>query len=302
MPICMKNAPKNFTSIDVRLKDTSISFIDELRAFVGKILSTPQAQIAKIENSTVFKVTDIAWITRKYEHDILKIINDARESSLRTLYLRWTSLKNLESSIQSWLISKKLVDDFFENDVGTVACYKIPTYVTNIQNDEFLFRFFMTVLSSVRYAFNHPFWWDMSLILFSPKIPTEWDLEDIRLAIEWVPFNLPVFSAHERECLQISDLNIPLFKENTWKGIMNSLDLNEWLILNITREEFYDLRKNILIEKEKLNKRWILNWESNMAVFQYIISEHFFFQILDNISSRFWGYKDCFLKKYWTEF
>ena len=56
----MKNAPKNFTSIDVRLKDTSISFIDELRAFVGKILSTPQAQIAKIENSTVFKVTDIA--------------------------------------------------------------------------------------------------------------------------------------------------------------------------------------------------------------------------------------------------
>ncbi len=92
------------------------------------------------------------------EQNIFADIERLRKRIIHPFRLRGTSTTYMEEARQTGLLSAKKVDSWFEDDIGSIATFRVLPADRRIPNPEFLYLFQLTATSALRYAMMHGEW------------------------------------------------------------------------------------------------------------------------------------------------
>lgn len=209
-------------------------------------LEEPKNQnlIQELNSLVVTKMSEMTpanlWVFRSWEAEwddsnLIQLVQEVRSKCLSNIYLRWTDMLLQQEALERWVLSGKVVDCWYEDDVGLVAAYKIPTWANNISNQYFAYKFFLTVLSSLAYALKHSNRRRrQSLILFAPvKLDgtgMDWDID---YSLQWV-HKTEISRDTRREDLLFWDKQFTIFRENqSERAFKNRVSETVWTVVYI---------------------------------------------------------------------
>lgn len=204
--------------------------IHELSSMISSQIR--DATLERSTNSWVFQNGE-SLITASDKSTLLELVQYVRSRCLSNVFLRWTDMEHQQKALLRWSLSDKVVESYFEDDIGLVAAYRIPTWANNISNQYFIYKFFLTVLSSIRYAVEHSIWLRrrQSIVVFAPTTIDRGRAWDIALSLDG-KFTPEISRDDGREDLHFGERHFSIFKENhSQTAFENKTSHNKWSVL-----------------------------------------------------------------------